>query len=207
MRAQVCVLAALLFAARAGADEPVSYHYRIQHQMFGDIGEHWTTVSGGDPVVVEHRAELAIDIMGVRAFHRQSHYREVWQGGRLIEFDGLTEDDGVPFVVRARAKGERLVVEGPAGRTEAPPTTVPSAPSLVRGIERDRFFDIKTGALLEATVTAAGREPLKVGEDVIEADRYDVAGDLAQQVWFDPAGVWVQWRLWRQGAAITLTRE
>jgi hypothetical protein len=199
----------LLLAAvgPAGAAEPASYHYRIHHQIFGDIGEHWTTVSGGDPVVVEHRAELAIEILGVQAFHRKSRYREVWQDAHLIEFDGLTEDDGVPFVVRAWAEGDRLIVDGAAGRIEAPVTTAPSAPSLVRGIERDRFFDIKTGALLEATVTAGGREPLKLVDGVVEADRYEVAGELEQHVWFDAAGVWVQWRLWRQGAAITLARD
>ena len=66
---------------------------------------------------------------------------------------------------------------------------------------------MKTGELLNATVTPAGREPLKVGQDVVDAARYEVAGELDQHVWFDASGAWVQWRLWRQGAAITLTRE
>ena len=56
-------------------------------------------------------------------------------------------------------------------------------------------------------MTRAGREPLKVGDRVVEATRYEIAGDLEQQVWFDGSGAWVQWRLWRQGAAITLVRD
>jgi hypothetical protein len=38
------------------------------------------------------------------------------------------------------------------------------------------------------------------------APRACLLGGLDQHVWFDDSGAWVQWRLWRQGAAITLAR-
>jgi hypothetical protein len=158
-------------------------------------------------IVIDHTAELAVEILGLTAFHRRTRFREVWRGDRLVEFDGLVEDDGEPFSVTARADGDHLVIEGRAGRTLAPAATAPSEPSLESAIERDFFFDSRTGALLRATVTAAGREPLEIGDGVVDAIRYEVSGDLDQHVWFDASGAWVQWRLWRQGAAITLTRE
>ena len=210
MARRACLFAFLLvLSADARALEaPASYRYRIHHQIFGDIGEHRMTVRReADLIVVEHTAELAVEILGFTAFHRRTRFREVWRDERLIAFDGVVEDNGEPFPVHARAQGERLVVEGTAGRVEAPARTAPSEPSLEFVIRRDRFFDSKTGELLHATVTPAGREPLKVGQDVVDAARYEVAGDLEQHVWFDPAGVWVQWRLWRQGAAITLVRN
>jgi hypothetical protein len=210
MALRACLFAALLaLSAEARALEaPADYRYRIHHQIFGDIGEHRMTVRReNDLIVVEHTAELAVEILGFTAFHRRSRFREVWRDERLIAFDGVVEDNGEPFPVHARARGERLVVEGTAGRVEAPAGTAPSEPSLEFAIRRDRFFDSKTGELLHAKVTAAGREPLKIGQDVVDAARYEVAGDLEQHVWFDPTGVWVQWRLWRQGAAITLVRE
>ena len=199
----------LVLAADARAlDLPASYRYRIHHQIFGDIGEHRMTVRREDgAVVVEHTAELAVEILNFTAFHRRTRFREVWEGDRLVAFDGLVEDNGERFPVRARAEGGSLIIEGSAGRTLAPPGTAPSEPSLERAIRRDRFFDSKTGELLDAKVTAAGREPLEVGRGVVDAARYEVAGELDQHVWFDASGVWVQWRLWRQGAAITLTRE
>jgi len=199
----------LVLAADARAlDLPASYRYRIHHQIFGDIGEHRMTVRREDgAVVVEHTAELAVEILNFTAFHRRTRFREVWEGDRLVAFDGLVEDNGERFPVRARAEGGSLIIEGSAGRTLAPPGTAPSEPSLERAIRRDRFFDSKTGELLDAKVTAAGREPLEVGQGVVDAARYEVAGELDQHVWFDASGVWVQWRLWRQGAAITLTRE
>jgi Family of unknown function (DUF6134) len=210
MAPRACLFAVLLvLAADAHALElPASYRYRIHHQIFGDIGEHRMTVRReDDAIVVAHTAELAVEIFGLTAFHRRTRFREVWQGDRLVEFDGLVEDNGKPFPVRARAEGERLVVEGSAGQVKAPAGTAPSEPSLAFAIQRDWFFDSKTGELLNAAVTPAGREPLKVGQDVVDAIKYEVTGDLEQHVWFDDTGAWVQWRLWRQGAAITLVRE
>jgi hypothetical protein len=158
-------------------------------------------------IVVDHTAELAVEILGLTAFHRRTRFREVWRGDRLVEFDGLVEDDGEPFPVTARADGDHLVIEVRAGRTLAPAATAPSEPSLESAIDRDFFFDSRTGLLLRATVTAAGREPVEIGDDIVDAIRYEVSGELDQLVWFDASGAWVQWRLWRQGAAITLTRE
>ena len=210
MAPRACLFAVLfLVCADARALEaPASYRYRIHHQIFGDIGEHRMTVRRMDDlVVVEHAAELAVGILGFTMFHRRSRFREVWRDARLIEFDGLVEDNGKPFPVSARTEGDRLVVAGSAGRVEAPPGTAPSEPSLEFAVRRDWFFDSKTGELLQATVRRAGREPLKLGDRVVDAIRYQVTGDLEQHVWFDETGAWVQWRLWRQGAAITLVRE
>ena len=84
---------------------------------------------------------------------------------------------------------------------------MPSQPSLAAAALRSRFFDIKTGEVLDATVRAAGREWLKLGDRPVAADKYEMTGELEQTVWYDASGLFVQWRLWRQGAAITLTRE
>jgi Domain of unknown function (DUF6134) len=200
----------LLPPGPALALEPASgtYDYRIRHALFGDIGAHRMTVRReAGAIVVEHAAELAVEILGLTAFHRRTRFREVWRDDRLVAFEGLVEDNGERFPVTARAEGDHLVIEGSAGRIEAPLDTAPSEPSLERAIERAWFFDSKTGALLHATVTRAAREPLKLGQDVVEATSYEITGELDQQVWFDATGVWAQWRLWRQGAAITLTRE
>ena len=88
-----------------------------------------------------------------------------------------------------------MVIEGAAGRAGAPPATARSVPSLETEIERGWFFDSTIGELLNASVTRAGREPLKVSDRVIEATRHEVAGDLEQHVWCDANDAWVQWRI------------
>jgi hypothetical protein len=195
-------------AAVAGEAVPATYHYRIRHQIFGEIGEHVITVSAdAGAVVVEHFGRLAVKVLGFTAFERLGRYREVWRGERLVEFDGLTLDNGKRFAVRARAKGDRLLVDGPAGRIAAPGETAPSQPSLASAIVHRTFIHVTTGQLLQARVRDLGRETLELASGPVETEKYEVKGDLEQLVWYDAAGVFVQWRLWRQGAAITLTRE
>ncbi|HSA83239.1 MAG TPA: DUF6134 family protein [Geminicoccaceae bacterium] len=203
-------LALLIASGGALAAEPASgsYHYRIRHALFGDIGAHEVTVRHeGGRVVVEHRAHLMVRLLGITAHERRSRYREVWQDDRLVAFEGLTVDNNERFEVRARAEGDDLVVEGASGRSLAPAATVPSQPSLAGTALRNRFFDIKTGELLDATVRPAGPEWLKLRDRPVAAEKYEVTGELEQIVWYDATGLFAQWRLWRQGAAITLTRE
>jgi hypothetical protein len=209
MRIAICFVL-MLAGDGALAAEPAagSHHYRIRHALFGDIGAHEVTVRHEDGrVVVEHQAHLRVELFGITAHERRSRYREVWQGDRLVAFDGLTVDNGERFEIMARAEGDHLLVESAAGRSLAPAATVPSQPSLAQTALRSRFFDIKTGELLDATVRPAGHERLKLGDRPVAADRYEVRGELEQTVWYDASGLFAQWRLWRQGAAITLTRE
>lgn len=204
----VCLLL-VLASGSALAAEAGSYHYRIRHAVFGEIGEHEVAVQReGERVVVEQWAHLAVELLGVTAHERTSRYREVWQGARLIAFEGLTVDNGERFEVTAQATDDGLVIEGAAGRVVAPAATVPSQPSLELATSRGAFFDIKTGELLTARVQPAGREWLKLaGARPLETAKYETAGELEHTVWYDQSGVFAQWRLWRQGAAITLTRD
>jgi Family of unknown function (DUF6134) len=209
MRLAIC-LVLLLASGGALAATPAagSYQYRIYHALFGDIGAHEVTVRHeSGRVVVEHRAHLMVKLLGITAHERRSQYREVWQDDRLLAFEGLTVDNNERFEVMARAEGDHLVVEGVAGRSLAPAATVPSQPSLALATLPRRFFDITTGELLDASVRPAGSEWLKLGDEPVATDKFELTGDLEQIVWYDASGLFIQWRLWRQGAAITLTRE
>ena len=106
----LAILLALPADARA-LEVSAIYRYRIHHEIFGDIGEHEMTVRREDgAIVVEHTAELAVEILGITAFHRRTRFREVWRDERLVAFDGLVEDNGEPFPVAAHA------VRRPPGR-------------------------------------------------------------------------------------------
>ena len=200
----------LLACGGASAAEPDagSYHYRIRHAVFGDLGAHEVTVGReAGRLVIAHEAHLKVELLGITAHERRSRYREVWDGDRLVAFDGLTVDNAERFEVTARAQGDRLIIEGAAGRSEAPAATVPSQPSRRLASPRTEFFDIKTGELLQATVRAAGAEVVKLGGAPVATERFETTGELEHTVWYDLTGLFAQWRLWRQGAAITLVRE
>ena len=74
MRLASC-LVFLLASGGALAAEPAagSYHYKIHHAVFGDIGAHEVTVRHeGGQVVVEHRAHLMVELLGITAHERRS---------------------------------------------------------------------------------------------------------------------------------------
>jgi hypothetical protein len=201
----------LILAAGAAAGvevTPGTYHYRVVHQLYGDIGEHHLRVQQeGDELIVEQWATIVVKLWFITAHRRESRYREVWRDGRLIEFDGLTVDNDEAAEVIARAAGDRLLIEGAAGRIEAPPETVPSQPSFEGAAARGLFMDFKTGTLLEAKVTAAGSERIAIAGEPVKARRYVVSGALEQTVWYDATGIWAKWQFARGGGTVTLIRE
>ncbi|MGB0084877.1 MAG: hypothetical protein WBP94_05830, partial [Rhodomicrobiaceae bacterium] len=62
MRIAGVVIGLLVGSSAAGIEPaPGTYHYRIHHQIFGDIGEHQIQVSrDAGQVVVEHSAHLGV---------------------------------------------------------------------------------------------------------------------------------------------------
>jgi hypothetical protein len=157
--------------------------------------------------VVETRIEGEVKVLMVPLFTRDGRYREVWRGDRLIAFDSHIVDNGEVYDVRARANGDRTVIDGRRGRIEAPPTIVSNHPWNHEVIERTLLFDTQRGRLQEVEVTSGGTETITVAGGKVEAQKYRITGDLERELWYDDAGNWLQSRLEHDGAQITLTRR
>lgn len=211
MRLATCLIVGLaLWPGRVPGAEvtPGTYHYRVEHQLYGDIGRHHLRVHrDGEALIVEQWAEIVVRLLLFTAHRRDSHYREVWRDGRLVAFDGLTVDNGDAAEVTARAAGDRLLIHGLGGQIEAPAKTAPSQPSYEAAAAPAVFMDFRTGALLEAEVAPAGAELIEISGRPIEARKYQVSGELAQTVWYDATGIWAKWQFERGGGTVTLTRE
>jgi Family of unknown function (DUF6134) len=205
------VIAAVLLpgnAALACAQPPERAEYEIHHETYGEVGRHVITFScDGADLVVETAIEGEVEVLMVPLFKRDGTYREVWRGDRLIAFDSHVVDNGEVYEVRARAEGDRTVINGRRGRIEAPPTIVSNHPWNHEVIERTLLFDTQRGRLQEVDVTPAGTETITVAARKIEAQKYRITGDLERELWYDDAGNWLQSRLEHDGAKITLTRR
>ena len=195
-------------AALACPDPPERAEYAIHHETYGEVGQHVITFScDGNDLVVETRIEGEVNVLMVPLFTRDGRYREVWRGDRLIAFDSHIVDNGEVYEVRARANGDRTVINGRRGRIEAPPTIVSNNPWNHEVIERTLLFDTQRGRLQEVEVTSAGRETVTIAGRRVEAQKYRITGDLERELWYDDAGNWLQSRLEHDGAQITLTRR
>ena len=195
-------------AALACPDLPERAEYAIHHETYGEVGKHVITFScDGNDLVVETTIEGEVTVLLVPLFTRDGRYREVWRGDRLIAFDSHIVDNGEVYDVRARANGDRTVINGRRGRIEAPPTIVSNHPWNHEVIERTLLFDTQRGRLQEVAVTPAGRETVTIAGRKVEAQKYRITGDLERELWYDDAGNWLQSRLEHNGAQITLTRR
>ena len=90
----VCLLVSSVpsLACAPPAERAVS---RIEHEIFGDIGRQILTFTcRGDRLVVDTTVSIAVRVLFVTLYRHEAHYREVWQGDRLIGFESHTDANG-----------------------------------------------------------------------------------------------------------------
>jgi hypothetical protein len=180
--------------------------YDIHHEDHGTIGHHTVSFEReGDDLVVEIENEIKVKILFVTAFRFEATRRERWRDGKMITYDNQTHDDGTDIAVRARAKDDKLIIEGPNGTAEAPLGTFPSHPWNKDIVKSDLLMESKTGKLLNIGIASAGAETLQIGDRAVVTTRYEMNGDLERELWFDEEGNWVQLRFVKDGSRITFT--
>jgi hypothetical protein len=211
MGALLLALALVLPAAgRAVAcpDAPDDAEYTIHHDAYGEVGRHVITFAcAGDELIVETRIAGEARLLMIPIFRREARYREVWRGDRLIAFDSWFNDNGEIYEVKARAEGERTIIEGRRGRIVAPATVVSNHPWNFAVLDRPLLFDTQRGRLQEVRVTPAGEDVISVAGAGVRALKYLMTGDLQRELWYGQGGEWLQSRIEYQGAKITLTRR
>jgi len=201
------VLGALLWQAQpVNAELSGSYEYEVRHDVLGRIGTHkYTFQREGDEFVVLSEIRLLAKLLFVTVRRYEADRREAWRNGRLVAFRSLTKDDDKEIKVSARADGDKLIVEGPDGRVEAPADVFPTSAWSVDFVKHSKVLDTETGAVKDITVTDAGEERIEAAGTAFTAHKYSVTGGIERDLWFDSEGVWVKMRLVRDGDVITVT--
>jgi hypothetical protein len=202
------VLVMTSLPARACDHPPGQDVYKLDHEVFGEIGRHVVTFScQGDDLVVETEIEGKATLLKVPVYTLEASYREVWRGDRLISFDSSMNDNGEKFEVNARAKGDHTVIDRRRGTIEVPATIVSDHPWNHRVIDRTLVFDSRRGKLRHVQVEAAGKETLEIGGRKVVAQKYILSGDLERVVWYGDDGTWLQAELQYGGGDILVTLE
>ena len=55
-----------------------------------------------------------------------------------------------------------------------------------------RLLDRETGAVVPVRVTPAGTQPVQLGTRTVPAQKFDMAGLVSGDAWYDGSGCWVQ---------------
>jgi Family of unknown function (DUF6134) len=159
-----------------------------------DIGWHRLRFAEQDDrLVVDIEIELEVRFLLFPVYSYRHTNREVWGGDRLLALESRTDDNGTRHRVAARAEGERLLVDGTAGRLELPPDTLPTSYWHEATVERGEWLDTQSGRLVRSTVIAQGPEPIRARGREVRAERYALSGDLECELWYHD-GSWAKLR-------------
>ncbi len=193
----------------ASISQIATFEYTVAHDHYGDIGMH--TISFGkenNDLIVEIKSRIAIKIL-FWSYRYESDQTEIWRDGKLIAYDGLVRDDnhgnGKRIMVKARAKGDKLLIQGPEGLIEAPASIFPSHPWNPKIVDQKQLMDTKTGTLKRVEIRAADQEIVEVAGRRVEAKKYLITGDLQRELWYTDDGRCVKMRFEKPGGEVTFT--
>ncbi|NQV78987.1 MAG: hypothetical protein HQ495_00445, partial [Alphaproteobacteria bacterium] len=158
----------------------------------------------GDETHVDIDIELAVKIGFVTVFRYQHTNREVWRGGKLVSVSTETDDNGKPFEVRATSQADGLHTKTLADDEQIlPSTAIPTSYWNPAILQNRQWLDTQRGIMLDVDVQQTGLEPVTLADGrSVEAERYEVTGDLNITVWYTPRGEWVKLAFPARGADI-----
>lgn len=187
---------------------PVPLDLKFKANWRGDkIGTHEIKVT---PLDRENawRTEVVIDMKVDLGLFGEISFRhecvEVWRGGRLVELDSKTDDDGSKFSVTGRAMGEQFAMKGPGGPRLVPGNLLTSSSAWsVEVCRQQQLIDVTHGDVIGLVTSPKGATKIDTAQGMETAQRYSIispliAGDLV----YDSNGVWLGGRLERSGASI-----
>jgi hypothetical protein len=205
----MCVAVSLLPPGTASAEVLPNgrLEFSIEHEDYGDIGTHLVTMSSDNSEVVIRAVSRVRVKRFLWEYRLESDYTEVWRGGRLYTYEGVTSegrnasDDAIR--VSAQAFGDKLIIEGPLGRIEAPGTILSTHPWNPRIVDQGLLMHSRTGELKHVTVRVAADEWMQVGDKSIKARKYRMSGEVSRELWYDASGLCVQMRFTKRGRSVT----
>lgn len=157
------------------------------------IGTHETKFSrDGGELIVDTKVNMQVKVLFITAYQMDHKIREIWRDGSLQQLDVWTDDDGEISQYVAERQDNKVVVKGPDGPYEAPPTLMTTSHWNHWILDRDVVFNTLTGQLNRITLAKHGPATVKAGDSDRNAIRYAYTGELDTDIWFDDLGRWVK---------------
>jgi hypothetical protein len=159
------------------------------------VGEHTVEFRRqGDTLIVDTRFDLKVQMLFVTAYRYEYRASDTWRNGCLNGMEVVVNDDGDRHHVNAVADGDRLVIDGPRGRTDVANEIYPTHHWNAGVLGADRVLNTITGRVAEVDIIDKGMETVSVNGESRPARRYAYSGELRTEVWYDERGRWVKMR-------------
>ncbi len=206
-RLLLLVLFSMPGVAAAGAPEDGAskvYKYKIHHPVYGVIGTYTNTIQKiGTDVSVRNEVRATVKVLQIIVHDHKSQSVELWRDGRIVSFDGNTKENGKVSKIQGRAEGDKFIVVGPQGKTEAPLSVSPNNPWSPGILNAKVLMSTKSGKLYRVHSTAGEEKVIMLGAKSLKTKYFKVDGDARYDLWFDGAGVPVKFRDLNEDEEIT----
>jgi hypothetical protein len=156
------------------------------------VGAETVRITGTGPVLtVTIHADIAVKAVLIPLYHFTYDSTSEWRDGKPVQIQAVTNDDGKTTEVTARLNGDKVDIDGPAGRLETPAPLYATEHWSQAELGQATLLNTVTGKLDKMTVVDRGPGTVTTMEGPRQAHRYDVAGGVRFTAWYDAQGRWV----------------
>lgn len=169
-----------------------------------EVGLHTLRFAEADgSLAVSIEIDIAVKLGPFTVYHYSHRGIERWRDGRFVGMTSKTDDDGSDEYLKAAIQPEGMVVEGSqTQRYVAPPGVLPTT-YWNRAMVQDQLINSQDGRLFEVTVADLGRETLAQPSGEMQAQHFQLTGDLPIDLWYDAQGHWVALEFAKRGSRIS----
>ncbi|OYQ34832.1 hypothetical protein CHU95_09595 [Niveispirillum lacus] len=191
----------LSFSVFRKNDSPMGYH-RLRF------------LRDGDRLIMEKEINLEVSLAFVTAYSYRHHNREVWQGGRLVEIETRTNDDGDDYWLRAKAGPDGLMVDGSGGSYVAPADIIPTSYWNSAITSATQLLDTQRGLIMDVRMEDKGAVMLETEAGTLRTRQHTIniltnpPGRTNQiDLWYDDTSQWVGLAFEAKGQKITYVMD
>jgi hypothetical protein len=147
--------------------------------------------------------DILVKLGPVPVYRYRHRGTEKWREGQFVGMTSKTFDDGTDEFFHAERSGEGMVVEGSkTARYIAPDGVLPTT-YWNHAILQNHVINSQDGRLFTVAVTKLGIEKVPVAAGQIEAQRFQLRGDLPLDLWYDDAQQWAYLEFTKRSSRIT----
>ena len=130
--------------------------------------------------------ELKVKLAFITLIDMHHESRELWQDGRLIELESMTDEDGNMFAVTAAATDDGIRVRSEDGLIVAPPQ-IHTSNSIwdIATMRQSEVIDARNGGIIGLVAEALGEEEIEISGRNVTAARYRaITPDAVAHLWY-----------------------
>ena len=140
---------------------------RIEFDIYRNnkhIGEHiFSFTKSNSKISIESEINFIIKKLGIVLYKYHVKGKEVYQDGKLIEFNSKTDQNGKEKYVNLKLENDEFIIDGSSYKGKAPTNYLLGTWWNHSIVEAEAQISAVSGRIIEQKVTFLGKETIKIG--------------------------------------------